>query len=358
MSVKSGPYREEGRYRMIEVSIIIPTYNEERFIQACLASIYGQSFPSDKMEILVIDGMSSDQTPQIVKREIEAGRTNLRLMENPKCIQASALNLGVQASIGKYIVRMDAHSTYDREYVEKCIKLIKDTGADNAGGITIAKGKTRIGKAISLALSCPFGVGNSVFRLGGIDGEAETVPFGTFPRETFEKFGLFNESLTRCEDNEFNHRIKRGGGRIYMSKDIKIFYNNRETIPDIATQAHDNGLWIMFTLLMSPGSISLRHLVPLFFVSSLIGIGAAALVGFFTSVGLGFLVGLLVLELGLYFLLNLIFTLRLARKTSYHNLLFLPLIFTAMHVSYGLGSIEGIFRAPSFILRMRDLRRV
>lgn len=339
-----------------EVSIIIPTYNEERFIKTCLDSIYKQSFPVDKMEILVIDGMSNDRTIQIVEKEIEAGRTNIRLFENPKRIQASAINLGVQASTGEYIVRMDAHCTYDCEYVKKCIKLAKDTGADNVGGITIAKGNTRIGKVISFALSCPFGVGNSVFRLGGMDGDVETVPFGAFPRTTFEKFGLFNESLARCEDKEFNHRIRMGGGRIYMSKDIKTFYNNRETIRDIAKQSHHNGLWNMFTLVLSPGSVSIRHFVPLAFVSSLIGIGAAALGGFFTSTGLRSFVWVLAMELGLYFILNVFFAIRLVQKTGYLNLFLLPLIFITMHVSYGIGSLEGIFRTPAFILRMKGNR--
>lgn len=337
-----------------EVSIIIPTYNEERFIKTCLDSIYEQSFSMDKMEVLVIDGMSNDRTIQIVKKEIEAGRANIRLLENPKRIQASAINIGIQASTGEYIVRMDAHSIYDCEYVKKCVELAKDTWADNVGGIFIATGKTRIGKAISLALSCPFGVGNSVFRLGGIDGEVETVPFGTFPRETFQKFGLFNESLARNEDNEFNHRIRSGGGKIYMSKDIKIFYNNRETIHGLAKQSHDNGLWNVFTLFQSPGSLSIRHFVPLVFVSSLIGISAVILAGFFTSTGLGSLVWLLALELGLYFMLSIIFAIRLARKTSYSNLPLLPLIFFTMHVSYGMGSIEGIFRTPTYLLRTNE----
>ena len=340
---------------MVEVSVLIPTYNEERFIKACLTSIYMQTFSRDKMEILVIDGMSNDQTTQIVKQEIEAGRANLRLIENPKCIQASALNLGVQASTGKYIVRMDAHSTYGRDYVQKCVELAKKTGADNVGGITIAKGKTQIGKAISLALSCPFGVGNSVFRLGGIDGEVESVPFGTFPRETFKKFGLFNEVLARCEDKEFNHRIRKGGGRVYMSKGIQFIYHNRETIRGIAKQSYDNGLWNMFTLVLSPGSVSIRHFVPFAFVSSLIGLGAAAIAASFTLSGSQFFGGVLAMELGLYLIFNLIFTIRLAQRSSYRNLFLLPLIFASMHVSYGMGSLEGIFRTPAFIFKLKEI---
>ncbi|MGI1659313.1 MAG: glycosyltransferase family 2 protein [Desulfitobacterium sp.] len=333
---------------MLEVSIIIPTYNEERFIKTCLDSIYGQSFPVNKMEILVIDGKSSDQTIQVVKQEIEAGRSNLRLLENPQRIQASALNLGIRASTGKYIVRMDAHTTYDSDYVKKCVEIARDTGADNVGGIAIATGKTRIGKVISLALSCSFGVGNAVFRLGGIDGEVKTVPFGTFPRETFEKFGLFNESLARCEDKEFNYRIRKGGGRIFMSKDLKAFYNNRETIRGLAKQCHDNGLWNMFTLVLSPGSLSIRHFVPFVFVSSLIGIGTAALVGLLIASWLQTLAWVLVIELWLYFILNIIFSMRLAQQETYHQLPLLMLIFFVMHTSYGLGSIVGAFKAPWF----------
>lgn len=337
-----------------EVSIIIPTYNEERFIKACLDSIFSQSFPPDKMEILIIDGMSDDQTVQLIKQEIEAGRTNIRVIENPKRIQASALNLGIKESTGKYIIRLDAHSTFDREYVEKCIRIAKGTGADNVGGIAIATGKTRIGKAISLALSCPFGVGNSVFRLGGIDGDVATVPFGTFPRETFKKFGLYNELLARCEDKEFNQRINKRGGRIHMSKDIKAYYNNRETIRGIAKQCFDNGLWNIFTLALSPDCVSIRHFVPLMFVSSLIGIGAVTLLGIITTNWLQSFIWLLAMELVIYFMLNILFSLRLARKNGYLNLLLLPLIFVTMHLSYGIGSIKGIGKLPGFILKMKE----
>ncbi|MDR3587307.1 MAG: glycosyltransferase [Desulfosporosinus sp.] len=337
-----------------EVSIIIPCYNEERFIKMCLDSIFEQSFPIEEIEILVIDGLSNDQTIQIVKQEIEAGRTNIRLFHNPKRIQASAINIGVQEANGKYIVRLDAHSTYERAYVEKCIALAKDTRADNVGGIAIATAKTRIGKAISLALACPFGVGNSVFRLGGIHGEVESVPFGTFPSETFEKFGLFNESLARCEDKEYNQRIRKGGGRVYMSKDIKIFYHNRETISGIAKQSYNNGLWNVFTLILSPGSVSVRHFVPLMFVSSLIGLSAVTLAGLFTSPWLLSFVWLLALDLGFYFILNALFSLRLAFKNEngYLNLILLPLIFLVIHISYGLGSMEGLCRLPMFISKV------
>lgn len=339
-----------------EVSIIIPCYNEERFIKRCLHSIYEQSFPVHEMEIIVVDGRSKDQTIQIVKTEIAAGRANIRLFENPKRIQASAINLGVKEATGNYIIRLDAHSTYDRDYVEKCVELAKTTGADNVGGIAIATAKTRIGKAISLVLSCPFGVGNSVFRLGGTHGEVETVPFGTFPCETFEKFGLLNEALARCEDKEFNQRIRRGGGRIYMSKDIKVFYNNRETIRDIAKQSFDNGLWNVFTLVLSPGAVSIRNFVPLMFLSSLLGISAILLAGLVTSSSwlLSF-TWVLAMDLGLYFLLNVLFSIRLAHRNGYRHLLFLPLIFVAMHVSYGMGSIMGLCKLPAFLFSHSSL---
>lgn len=305
----------------------------------------------EQMEILVIDGLSSDRTIQLVKQEIDAGRTNIKLFKNPKRIQASAINIGVRESNGHYIVRMDAHSTYERHYVEKCVALAKVTGADNVGGIAIATAKTHMGKAISLALSCSFGVGNSVFRLGGTNGEVESVPFGTFPRTTFEKFGVLNESLARCEDKEYNQRLRKGGGRIVMSKDIKSFYHNRETLSDLAKQSYDNGQWNIFTLFLNPGAVSMRHLVPLMFVTSLIVLSALSLVGFLTSTKLLMFAWLLAMELGLYLTLNIMFSIKLARKRGFSYLLRLPLIFLAMHLSYGIGSIQGLCRLPKFIAK-------
>jgi len=335
-----------------EISIIIPCYNEERFIKMCLNSIYEQSLPMDNLEILVIDGMSNDRTVAIVKQEIEAGRSNIKLLENPRRIQASAMNIGVRHSRGTYIVRMDAHSTYSRDYVEKCIALAKETGADNVGGISIATARSRTGKAISLALSCPFGVGNSVFRLGGINGEVESVPFGTFPKTTFKKFGLLNESLDRCEDKEYNQRIRHGGGRIVMSKEIMSYYHNRETIGDLAKQSYNNGRWNMYTLALRPSAVSLRHLVPLMFVISLLVFSALSLAGFFAFTMSLMFAGLLLLDLGLYLALNIIFSLKLSRKNSPSYGLLLPLIFVTMHISYGIGSIQGLCTLPRFIFKV------
>ena len=200
----------------IIVSVIIPMLNEEKYIENCINSLINQTFPKFQMEWLLIDGDSNDNTVAIC-RKYEKDNP-IRILRNPDKKTTYALNLGIKESIGKYIVRMDAHALYDNNYIEKCVYYLENTDADNVGGIAITEAKGFVGTAIAKMLSSTFGVGGSAFRVSNESGYVDTVPFGAFRREVFERIGLFNNDLPRSEDNDINARIRESGGKIWLKR--------------------------------------------------------------------------------------------------------------------------------------------
>lgn len=242
-----------------QISILIPCYNEERNIEECLKHLIRQTYLKDKMEILVVDGMSTDGTRNIVNRysllvnresEIEnreSGVGNLttpviRLIDNPKGHRASALNIGIREARGNVIIRVDARTVIPEDYIEKCVQTLIEIGADNVGGMQkpfireslIVNCKSLTQMTIGMALSHPFGVGDAQFRLGKKSGYVDTVYLGCFRKEIFDKVGLFDEeSAVISEDADMNYRIRKAGGKVYFNKDIVAYYYPRDNFKDL-----------------------------------------------------------------------------------------------------------------------------
>jgi glycosyltransferase involved in cell wall biosynthesis len=327
-----------------EVSVIIPVRNEARHIDHCLRSVFAQDFPPERLEVLLVDGMSADGTRERAAYW-QADHHNIRLLPNPKLTAPHAMNIGIRAAQGRYIVRLDAHSTYAPDYISNCLLYLDKTGADNVGGVMETKGEGFWGTAIALMLSSRFGVGNAAFRVGAADGYADTVPFGAFRRETFDRYGFYDERLTRNQDYELNYRIRRQGGKIYLANAIKLTYYSRSSAGAIARSAFDNGKWNIITSLLCPGSMSLRHYIPFLFVLSLLLLPAAA-----AWLGLFFLRALAA-ELAVYLLAALVSAgsaLRrlpdLTDRPAPAPLYFIALLFLfpLFHICYGCGSLFGL----------------
>jgi len=196
------------------ISIIIPCRNEEDYISPCLDSILAQDYARDRMEILVADGMSTDRTKDILLDYVKNHPT-VHFFENPKKIVTMGLNILIKQSKGEFILRMDAHTKFPKNYISKCIQYIQEYKVDNVGGVivTLPGNNTLSAKAIALAMSSTFGVGNSYFRTGVKEPRmVDTVPFGCYRREIFNKIGLFDEDMVRSQDAEFNLRLIKSGG--------------------------------------------------------------------------------------------------------------------------------------------------
>lgn len=318
-----------------KVSVIIPIYNEEKYIANCLESFLHQNFPLVYMECICVDGNSTDRTIEIVKDYIELYPDAIKLLINENRTQSYAMNMGIEIANGDYIIRFDAHTEYPNDYIQKCVECLETIDADNVGGIIDTIGKTKKGKTIAKMLSSRFGVGNSQFRTGNESAYVDTVPFGAFKKETLQKIKGFDTRLDRNEDNEINYRIRKNGGKVYLSKDITASYYCRDTIKGLLSMGFSNGKWNVITMKVCPGSMRTRHFIPMLFVISIISLALLGLVYKFFWYAL-------FAEIGLYFLLDIIFSSKIA--SNYSEFLKLLFLFPAFHITYGSGSMAGVFQ--------------
>lgn len=322
------------------VSVIIPVRNEEKFISKCLAGIISQTYSIDKLEVLVIDGLSDDDTAEIVE-QYSKRYPQIKLLKNNKKITPVAMNIGIKNATGNYIMFSGAHSEFPEDYIEKCIHHIEESGADNVGGIVKTKPRenTLMGKVIAEVLSSPFGVGGAKFRTGTDKPvEVDTVPFGFYKREVFDKIGLFNEKLVRNQDIDLNLRLKRAGGKIILFPDIQLTYFARSTLRELWINNFGNGFWVIYGSKFSKIPFSTRHLIPLLFVSSLIITG---ILSFFFHL---FFV-LFVVIAALYSITNIFFSIKISSKFKNWKAIFLSIfVFLILHISYGLGSLAGAIK--------------
>jgi len=252
----------------ISVSIVMPVYNEEKYLARCLDSLGKQTFPINDTEWIIIDGISTDKTREIIKKY--SNRFPIQLLDNPRRKATHALNMGIDVAKGQYIIRLDAHAEYEPQYIEKCIYYLETTGADNVGGIAITRGEGLIGRTNAELLSSKFGVGNSGFRTNAKSGFVDTVPFGAYRASLFSRIGKFDPDLPRSEDNDLNSRIRQIGGKVYLANDIRFTYYCRETVGGLLGQGIKNGNALAFTFKKNPKAMSLRHYVPFLFAMSLI----------------------------------------------------------------------------------------
>lgn len=257
------------------VSIILPIRNERHHIGSCLDSILSGSYPAQRLEVLIVDGCSDDRTSDIVS-DYCGRHDNLRLLTNPARVVPHAMNIGIRASRGEIIVRMDAHAQYEPDYIEQLVSWLVRLDADNVGGIVRtqpASGAPQA-RAVAVILSHPFGVGNSLFRTesAGPPVEADTVPFGCYRREVFERIGLYDELFVRNQDDELNARLKKAGGRIFLVPRIRIEYMARESLSKLSVMFYQYGYFKPLVAIKLGVPATLRQLAPPAFALAVLGL--------------------------------------------------------------------------------------
>lgn len=317
------------------VSVIMPVYNESKYIDKCILSLLDQDYPKEKMEWIFVDGNSSDNTVEKINSYKGKYPELINILNNPYKIVPYAMNIGIANSMGKYIIRLDAHADYAADYISKCVYYLNISDAENVGGTAETKSNGFVGKCIAKILSSKFGVGNSEFRINGKSGYVDTVPFGAFRRDVFLRYGGYDERLVRNQDNEMNYRIRKNGGKIFLAEDIRLSYYCRDSIKGIVDMAGKNGMWNVITMKLCPGSMGIRHFIPLTFVLSIIGLGMLGLT-------IEFFWRLLEAELILYFALDFFFSLKLSQKVQ--EFFMIMILFPTFHISYGIGSLKGIIK--------------
>lgn len=303
-------------------------------------SILEQDYPKEALEVLFIDGRSTDRTRE--KIELYAKEhPYIRLLDNPQQVVPYALNKGVEESTGEVVMRIDGHCTYPTNYVSELVKYLYELNADNVGGVwnTQPAHETAICQAIALASSHPFGVGGSMHKIGASEiMETDTVPFGCYKREVFEKTGLFDTDLVRNQDDEFNGRLINLGGKIFLIPQVIINYTARDTIAKMRHMYYQYGLYkpLVNKKLGAPATV--RQFFPLLFLLGLVVGGALSL--FVPWIACAYLA-----VLALYLVIGLVVGIMGAIRT--HNpimILLMPWVFLNVHLSYGFGYLRGIFK--------------
>jgi glycosyltransferase involved in cell wall biosynthesis len=320
-----------------KVTIIIPVRNEEQYIANSLDSILSGTYPHDQLEILVADGKSDDRTREIV-HEYALKHAFVKLLDNEMGTVPYAMNIGIRHSCGEVIVRMDAHALYPKNYVEKLVEALDVFGADNVGGvwITVPSSNTVEARAVAWILSHPFGVGNALYRTGQIEPrEVDTVPFGCYRREVFDKIGLYDEMLTRNQDDELNARLLRHGGKIFLIPDVKITYFARGSFAKMAKMLYQYGYFKPLVNVKISGAATWRQLVPPVFVMSLLLTGIGGI--FFEALWVLLLVILL-----LYGMVSIVASISISRIRGWAVFPLLFIGFFITHLSYGCGYLRGI----------------
>lgn len=336
------------------VSIVIPCRNEEHFIDKCLDSIVNSDFPKDKLEVLVVDGMSTDATRVILNR-YSSSYGFIRILDNLSGRTTAAFNIGVEHAVGDLIMIMSAHATYRSDAIVKSAVFSRKYDPDNVGGVwkVHPRNEALIDTVIVSVLSHPFGVGGASYRtLSETDRQprwVDTAAYGCYKRSVFKKIGLFNEELIRGQDMEFNLRLKNAGGRTLLVPDIVINYYARSEFLAFCKHGFRNGLWAILPFLYSRiMPVAWRHLVPLIFVVSLLG---ASLLSLFAP---PFMWMLLVI-LSVYCLATLTASFQIAwRGSDPCYFIIAPFVFCALHICYGVGSLWGVIKllvTPQFWLK-------
>ena len=323
------------------VSIVIPIRNEERFVRDCLESIITNDYPKDKLEIIVVDGMSEDNTRKIV-RSYACRYPFIELLDNPKRIIPAAMNVGIQNATGEVIIKMDAHSHYPTNYVSQSVKYLMKYNPSNVGGIweIVPGNNTLLAKAIAFSLSHSFGSGNAHYKTSASKDPrwADTVAFGCYRKEVFDRIGIYNENLIRSSDMDLNMRLRAAGGKILLVPEIVVYYHALPTIRSFGKHNFDDGFWVTYPLMFGCRVFHIRHIVPLVFLVSLIASGALSQV---FPVFLWLFLGIL----GTYAVANLGSSLHISVKQRSPKYMFaMPVAFAARHIPYGLGLLYGVLK--------------
>ena len=243
------------------ITIAMPCLNEAAFIEGCVRDVQKQTYPRERIEILIADGGSTDGTREALER-LSREDNRIRVIDNPGRIQSAGINCAIRASRGEVIARMDVHADYARDYLEKCVEILGRTGADNVGGAARCRAKGAVQRAVAAALSSPLGFGGASFRDADAEGWVDTLFPGAFRREIFDKVGLFDEGAAVNEDAELNQRILQAGGRIYQSREIVVYYYPRDSLGGLARQYFRYGQGRARTLLKHRRFIRLRPALP------------------------------------------------------------------------------------------------
>ena len=317
------------------VSIIMPVRNEAAYIVPCLQAVLVQNYPVDAFEVIIADGMSDDGTRDKVY-ELAGRDLRVRLIDNPQRFVSPGLNAALHAARGDILIRMDAHTEYEPDYVRQCVEVLRGTGAASVGGAWRATGRSYWQKAIALAFQSPFSSGGAGSHALDYEGEVDAVYLGCWRKATLEQIGGFDEELVRNQDDELSLRLVRAGAKLWQSPRIRSWYYPRASPRALFNQYAQYGYWKVRVIQKHKRPASIRHLVPAGFVASLMML---IVLSYFSHAARWLLAGLV----SLYIMADLGASLLTCRTpATFRYLPVMPLIFAVYHFGYGYGFLRGL----------------
>lgn len=323
------------------VSIVMTVINEERHLAEAIDRLLQQDYPGE-LDIVVAVGPSHDRTREVAQ-QVADSHDHVTVVDNPSGRTPAGLNAAIAASSGEVIVRIDGHAMVPSDYVRTGVRVLRETGADNVGGIMAAEGTNDFEDAVARAMTSVFGVGGASFHVGGEAGPALTVYLGCFPRSALERVGGYDESMVRAQDWEMNLRIRETGGVIWFTPQMQVTYRPRHTFRGLARQYHDYGRWRREVARRHPETLSMRYLAAPAAVSAVAlglavaGVGAATGHPAVTALGLAAPVG--------YALANVAASALSSQSPARLRpaaAIRLPAVYATMHGAWGLGFLRGL----------------
>jgi glycosyltransferase involved in cell wall biosynthesis len=329
----------KARLNQPEVTLILPVRNEEKTIKEALNSVIQQDYPLERMKILVVDGMSTDQTRPVIQTWLKKyPEINLNILDNPQQIVPTGLNIGIREASGDFIIRVDGHCRLPTHYVSTLVSHLQEGEVQNVGGQQHPVGDTYFEKAVALATSSPYFIGNSYFRYAEESRLVDTVFLGAYPREVFDQIGLFDETLVRHQDYDFNLRLRNAGGKILYLASIQVDYRPRSNLHSFFMQYFQYGVWKVRVMQKSERAFQLRHFPPTLLVLGMVlGGGLSLLIPWLRALYLLGMGTYLSLAVGSSLLVSL-------REEEWKYLPVLPILFACIHIGWGSGFWWGVMK--------------
>lgn len=324
-----------------EVSVLVVFRNEEKHLLSCIRSVIKQFEEGDSWELILVDGMSDDNSRKIIDDELRELAVNWKIIDNPGKTLARGWNLGIKSAKGKYVIRPDGHAALRPGYIKKAIEILKcHPNAAAAGGMLLTKADGKAGNIIRQALTSKTGVGNSSFRTGAPAGPSDTVVYGLYRKGVFDQVGYFNETLIRHQDTEMHYRIRQQGFELRYSPEIVAEYYCRDSFKALFRQMYLIGRHLPDLVKVGlPGALQLRHLAPLGFYLGICFLFIAGIC-FAPAIWAGTLL------LGIYLTLIFLEAGVNAIKQKNPTLLLVALLIPVMHICYAFGTLRGLLSLP------------
>lgn len=325
------------------LSIICPTYNEERYIAQTLESFIKQQFHSFDLEILICDGRSTDNTRQIVQR-YAYDFPNIKLVDNPDRKTPYAFNAGLKAAKGEYVAILGAHTKYADNYLQACYEELISSGSVGCTGrvITKAASDSFDAKLSEWVMLSSFGVSTASFR-SMREGYVHSVNFPVFLKQPLLDLGGYDTKLERNQDNDMNQRLLDAGNKLYCTWKTKCWYRPPATLQGLFAYGYKSGFWNAKSVMVHARSMRLHHLIPFFFISSILLSAVFGLLEF-GIFGTTYFLSLLGSIISLHLIIGLLFAIRSLKYEYDGGKILLPFLFFAFHFSYGWGTLRGFLK--------------